>query len=98
MSARESVDEALRQIAAVDPELRATTEILAEEAKARAAELDARRARGESVGPLAGVPFTLKDNIAKRGTFTTAGSRILEGYRSPFDATVVERLEAAGAI
>jgi aspartyl-tRNA(Asn)/glutamyl-tRNA(Gln) amidotransferase subunit A len=68
---------------------------MAERALDRARTLDRRRA---PAGPLHGVPIALKDNIVVRGEVTTAGSKILETYRSPFDATVVARLEAAGAI
>jgi aspartyl-tRNA(Asn)/glutamyl-tRNA(Gln) amidotransferase subunit A len=53
---------------------------------------------GESVGPLAGVPVGIKDVLTMKGVETTAGSKILEGYRPPYDATVVQRLEAAGAV
>jgi aspartyl-tRNA(Asn)/glutamyl-tRNA(Gln) amidotransferase subunit A len=53
---------------------------------------------GCAEGPLKGVPFTVKDNICVKGQLTRAGSKILEGYRPPFDATVVSRLKAAGAI
>jgi aspartyl-tRNA(Asn)/glutamyl-tRNA(Gln) amidotransferase subunit A len=60
--------------------------------------IDARRAKGESLGALAGVPIAHKDIFATRGEPTTAGSKMLAGYRSPFDATVVSRLSAAGAI
>ena len=63
-----------------------------------AAAIDARRKRGESLGPLAGVPVAIKDNICVRGVPTTCASRILEGYRPPYDAHVVERLRAAGAL
>lgn len=98
LSARDAVADALRQIELVDGQLDAVNELLRDDALARAEAIDARARAGERLGPLAGVPFTLKDNIAKRGCITTAGSRILETYRSPFDATVVERLEAAGAI
>jgi aspartyl-tRNA(Asn)/glutamyl-tRNA(Gln) amidotransferase subunit A len=62
-----------------------------------AAAIDARVARGESL-PLAGVPIAVKDNIHAVGFPTTCASRILEGFRPPFDATVVERLRAAGAV
>ncbi len=60
--------------------------------------LDARRARGEPLGALAGVPVALKDALVTRGLRTTAGSRILEHYVPPYDATVVERLRAADAL
>jgi len=72
---------------------------LAEErALARAADVDRRRAAGEPLGPLAGVPIGIKDQIVTRGLPTTAASRILAGWIPPYDATVVARLEAADAI
>ena len=60
--------------------------------------IDRRRAAGETLGPLAGVPIALKDNLCVRGMRTTASSRILEHFVPPYDATVVDRLEAAGAV
>jgi aspartyl-tRNA(Asn)/glutamyl-tRNA(Gln) amidotransferase subunit A len=60
--------------------------------------IDARRAKGETLGALAGVPIAHKDIFVTRGEPTTAGSKMLAGYQSPFDATVVARLAAAGAI
>ncbi len=68
--------------------------VATDRARARATALDA----GDGSGPLHGVPLALKDNIVARDLPTTAGSKILKGYVSPFDATVVERLEAAGAV
>ncbi|HVH06416.1 MAG TPA: amidase family protein, partial [Myxococcota bacterium] len=65
---------------------------------AAAATVDARIARGEDPGPLAGVPVAIKDNICVRGVPTTCASRVLEGYRPPYDAHVIERLRAAGAV
>ena len=65
---------------------------------AEAAAVDACIARGDDPGPLAGVPVAIKDNICVRGVPTTCGSRILEGYRPPYDAHVIERLRAAGAV
>ena len=62
------------------------------------AEVDARRAAGEAPGPLAGVPIAIKDNMCVRGMKTTAASKILDTYVPPYDATVIERLEAAGAV
>ncbi len=63
-----------------------------------AAEVDLKRKRGNTLGPLAGVPVAIKDNICIRGVPTTCGSRILEGYRPPYDAHVIERLRAADAV
>jgi aspartyl-tRNA(Asn)/glutamyl-tRNA(Gln) amidotransferase subunit A len=65
---------------------------------ARARKLDERRRHGEKLGRLAGVPVAIKDNICTKDWPTTAGSRILEGYRPPYDATVVEKLESDGAL
>ena len=70
----------------------------AEALMARARALDAARAGGEALGALAGVPVLLKDNICQRGARVAAASRMLEGFVSPYDAAVVERLEAAGAL
>src|SRR6266508_943746 len=95
ISAVEVCRNALSAIAALDPALSAFRTVAAEPALARAAELDARSDRGGL--PLLGVPIALKDNICTRGIATTASSRILEGYVPPYNATVAERLEAAGA-
>ncbi len=65
---------------------------------ADAGDVDARIRAGEKLSPLAGVPVALKDNLCTRGIPTTCGSRILEGYRPPYDAHVVERLRQAGAV
>jgi aspartyl-tRNA(Asn)/glutamyl-tRNA(Gln) amidotransferase subunit A len=64
----------------------------------QAADVDRRRAAGETLGPLAGVPVALKDNLCVRGMRTTASSRILENFVAPYDATAVRRLQAAGAV
>ena len=76
----------------------ASSTVTAEGALAAAHAVDARVAAGGDPGPLAGVPLALKDNLCTRGVPTTAGSRILEGWVPPYDATVVERLAAAGAV
>ncbi|MFW5920517.1 MAG: Asp-tRNA(Asn)/Glu-tRNA(Gln) amidotransferase subunit GatA [Polyangiales bacterium] len=70
----------------------------AEGALASAAVVDRARRAGETLGPLAGVPIAVKDNLCTRGVPTTCASRILEGYVPPYDATVVQRLRRAGAV
>ena len=97
-SARSVVEEHLAAIDSGEGEIHAFNLVLADEALVRADDLDRRIANGEDPGPLAGVPVALKDNLCTRGIDTTCGSRILEGWRPPYDATVVERLAAAGAV
>ncbi|MDP7071234.1 MAG: amidase family protein, partial [Phycisphaerales bacterium] len=86
------------RIGEVDPAINAFHEIWQDHAIARAEGIDLAVAAGDDPGVLAGVPIAIKDNIATSHGTTTCGSRMLEHYKSPFDATVVERLEAAGAI
>jgi aspartyl-tRNA(Asn)/glutamyl-tRNA(Gln) amidotransferase subunit A len=97
-SAREALDGYLAAIEARESEIHAFNLVTAEEARAAADEIDRRVAAGEDPGPLAGVPVALKDNLCTRGVPTTCSSRILDGWRPPYDATVVTRLAAAGAI
>ncbi|MGI9053712.1 MAG: Asp-tRNA(Asn)/Glu-tRNA(Gln) amidotransferase subunit GatA [Ilumatobacteraceae bacterium] len=92
------LDDHLAAIAARDDELHAFNLVLVDEARAAAEAIDAAVADGRDPGPLAGVPVALKDNMVTRGIPTTCSSRILEGWRPPYDATVVERLRAAGAV
>ncbi|MDT0165630.1 Asp-tRNA(Asn)/Glu-tRNA(Gln) amidotransferase subunit GatA [Actinotalea sp. AC32] len=86
----------LDRIAAVDGAVHAFLHVSADDALATARDVDARRAAGEELAPLAGVPIAVKDVVVTRGMPTTAGSRILEGWVPPYDATIVERLRAAG--
>ena len=86
----------LDRIAAVEPAVHAYLHVSADEALATAADVDARREAGEELHPLAGVPIAVKDVVVTRGLPTTAGSRILEGWVPPYDATLVERIKAAG--
>jgi aspartyl-tRNA(Asn)/glutamyl-tRNA(Gln) amidotransferase subunit A len=97
-SARDVVDEHLARIEAREGELHAFNLVLADEARADAAAVDAAVARGDDPGPLAGVPVALKDNMCTRGLPTTCSSKILEGWRPPYDATTVQRLRGAGAV
>src|SRR6185436_11342257 len=98
LSALEVCRAALDRIADVNGPLNAFNLIAGERALERAQEIDRRRAAGERVGPLGGVPIAIKDNIDVRGMLTTASSRILRDFCPPYDATVVRRLEAAGAV
>ncbi|HEX9419459.1 MAG TPA: Asp-tRNA(Asn)/Glu-tRNA(Gln) amidotransferase subunit GatA [Methylomirabilota bacterium] len=94
----EAAREYLDRIAALDPKVKAYLTVTAEAALARAAEADARFKTGAPLGPLDGVPLGLKDVLCTRGVRTTAGSKILEGFVPPYDATVVARLARAGAV
>ncbi|MGC5329635.1 Asp-tRNA(Asn)/Glu-tRNA(Gln) amidotransferase subunit GatA [Micromonospora sp. DT62] len=88
----------LDRIAAVDDRVNAFLHVDSEGALAAAAEVDARRAAGEELGPLAGVPVAVKDVLTTKGVPTTVGSKILEGWRPPYDSTIVQRLRAAGTV
>ena len=96
-SAVEVCRDTFRRIAAADGLIHAFRARDEERALARAAEIDRRRHDLAHL-PLLGVPVAIKDNICTRHLPTTASSRILDGYQAPYDATVIERLEAAGAI
>ena len=98
VSSRELVDAALARSAAADGKVGAFLLITADRARAAAVAADARAAKGERRSELDGVPVAVKDLFATKGVPTTAGSRILEGFVPPYDATAVERLEAAGAV
>lgn len=86
----------LDRIGEVDGEINAFLHVGADEALRAARDVDTRLAAGEELGPLAGVPIALKDVFTTTDAPTTCGSRILEGYRSPYDATVTARLREAG--
>lgn len=98
VSAADVVEESLVRIAAGDDDIGAFLTVTADEARARAHEVDAAVAAGEDPGPLAGVPIAIKDNMCTRGVPTTCASRMLDGWEPPYDATVITRLRAAGAI
>lgn len=88
----------LDRIAAVDGAVHAYLHVAPELALAAAARVDAQRAAGEKLGPLAGVPIAVKDVLVTTDMPSTSGSKILEGYMSPFDATVVKKVREAGLI
>ena len=86
------------RIAAVEPAVHSFLHLDQEGALAQAAHVDAERAAGKKLAPLAGVPLALKDVLAQEGVPTTAGSKMLENWRPPYDATVVAKLKEAGII
>jgi aspartyl-tRNA(Asn)/glutamyl-tRNA(Gln) amidotransferase subunit A len=88
----------LDRILDVDPRVHAFLHVDSDGALEAAAKVDARRAAGEPLGPLAGVPLALKDVIVTRGVPTTVGSKILEGWIPPYDATVTTKLREAGIV
>jgi aspartyl-tRNA(Asn)/glutamyl-tRNA(Gln) amidotransferase subunit A len=88
----------LDRIAAVDGDVKAFLHIDSEGALAQAAAVDADRASGKAMSPLAGVPLALKDVLAQKGVPTTAGSKILQGWKPPYDSTVVTKLKDAGIV
>src|ERR1700731_3606226 len=98
ISARELTAEFCRRIEQRNPELNAYLALSPERAYKQADYIDGLVTRGETLPLLAGLPLAVKDVLTTKGVVTTCGSRILEGYRPPFDATAVERLEGAGAI
>ena len=86
----------LDRIAAVEKDIHAFLHIDADGALATAEEIDARRQAGDRLPTLAGVPIAIKDMVSTKGLPTTAGSRILEGWVPPYDATITQRIKAAG--
>ena len=98
VSAVEVAEAHLDRIAKVDDRINAFLHVDTEGALAAARAVDAKRAAGEKLGPLAGVPLALKDLFTTRGIPTTCGSKILEGWLPPYDATVTRRLREAGVV
>ncbi len=98
VSARELTDQHLSRIEAVEPSINAYTEVTVERARADADRIDAARAAGEQLPPLAGVPLAIKDNLCTQGVRTTCSSRMLETFVPPYESTVTERLWGAGAV
>ena len=98
ISTREMTKEFYAQIDRRNPELNAFLALSPDRAYAQADRVDVAIARHEALPPLAGVPIAIKDVISTQGVRTTCGSKILQSYLPPYDATAIERLEAAGAI
>ncbi|MDQ3364279.1 MAG: Asp-tRNA(Asn)/Glu-tRNA(Gln) amidotransferase subunit GatA [Myxococcota bacterium] len=98
LTSQQLVDAMLARITLLDREVGAYLEVDKAGARAQAVEIDRKRSAGEALGALVGVPISLKDNLVTKGLTTTAGSKILDGWIPPYDATVVEKLRAAGAI
>src|ERR1700737_3019496 len=98
VSARELAAEYYKRNETRNPELNASLTLSEERAYAQAFRVDALISAGKPLPPLAGVPVAVKDVISTRGVRTTCGSKILENYVPPYDATAVERLEASGAV
>jgi len=88
----------LDRITAVDAQVHAFLHVDTEGALSQARAVDAARAKGEKLSPLAGIPLALKDVMVQKGVPTTCGSKILEGWRPPYDATVVTKLKNAGVV
>ena len=98
LTAETATELSLARIAALDGEVNAFLRVARDEALAQARAIDQKRARGEALGRLAGVPIAIKDAICTRGIESTSGSKILSGYVPPYDATVISRLRAADAV
>jgi aspartyl-tRNA(Asn)/glutamyl-tRNA(Gln) amidotransferase subunit A len=98
ISTRELIKQFYERIENENPKLNAYLALSPDRAYAQADRVDAAIASGEALAPLAGVPIAIKDVISTAGTITTCGSKVLENYIPPYDATAVTRLEAAGAV
>ncbi|HEY9867356.1 MAG TPA: Asp-tRNA(Asn)/Glu-tRNA(Gln) amidotransferase subunit GatA [Candidatus Obscuribacterales bacterium] len=97
-SAVEITQEALDRIAQLEPQLKSFLHVTADQALEQARQVDAKIARGEQIGLLAGIPIAIKDNMCTEGIQTTCGSKILENFIPPYESTVTQKLAAAGAV
>ena len=98
VSAVELAEQYYARIAAHNPVLNVYLSLTREQALAQASSVDAAAAKGDPLGPLAGIPVGIKDVLVMQGAPSTAGSAILKGYHPPYDATTVTKLKAAGAV
>jgi aspartyl-tRNA(Asn)/glutamyl-tRNA(Gln) amidotransferase subunit A len=98
ISSRELVDQHLKRLESSEPSLNAFVQVTAEKARAEASRIDEARAAGENLGPLAGLPLAIKDNLCTKGVRTTCSSRMLEHFVPPYESTVTERLWQAGGV
>ncbi|MGB3508780.1 MAG: Asp-tRNA(Asn)/Glu-tRNA(Gln) amidotransferase subunit GatA [Microcoleaceae cyanobacterium] len=97
-SAVEITQEALKRISQLEPKLKSFICVTADKALAQARQVDAKISTGEEIGPLAGIPIAVKDNMCTRGIPTTCGSKILENFIPPYESTVTQKLLDAGAV
>ena len=97
-SVMEATDAFLDRIERFNPELNAYITVTRDTAKAQAVDIDNRIRKGELSGPMAGVPYALKDLFCSEGVLTTCGSKMLHNFISPYDAHVAEKLKAAGGV
>ena len=95
---RELVDQHLKRLEAAESSLNVYIEVTADRARADTTRIDEARASGEALGPLAGLPLAIKDNLCTQGVRTTCSSRMLETFVPPYEATVTERLWKAGGV
>ncbi|MCW3489808.1 Asp-tRNA(Asn)/Glu-tRNA(Gln) amidotransferase subunit GatA [Dethiobacter alkaliphilus] len=98
ISSRELTEAVLSRIDSVEETIKAYVTVTRQEALAKAAQIDAKRLNGEKLGPLAGIPVALKDNMCTNGILTTCSSKMLHNFLPPYDATVTELLQDAGTV
>ena len=98
VSSCELVEDHLNRLEAAEPSLHAYLEVTAERARSDARRIDEARAAGEDLGPLAGLPLAIKDNLCTRGVRTTCASRMLDQFVPPYESTVTARLWRAGGV
>ena len=98
ITSRELTESVLGRIDSVDDRVKAYVTVLRDQALAQAAAVDIKVQAGEPIGPIAGIPIALKDNLSTTGIETTCSSKILRGYKPPYNATVVQALNDLGAV